>query len=82
MPRYHFDHDKFGSRDRVKIMRVIEYEGPREWVEKTLENSIKDEYEIKIGNRQGGPLVIRNVSFGEPVPVPLQEEPAVVKEQR
>lgn len=26
--------------DRVRVMRIIIYDGPREWVEKTIERSI------------------------------------------
>jgi hypothetical protein len=31
------------SNDRVIVMRLIEYDGPREWVEATLARSVKNE---------------------------------------
>ena len=58
--------------DRVRVLRVLEYEGPREWVENTLaNNAVKGEKRF----HKGGELyVIRESIIGE-TPTVLKSEP-------
>lgn len=46
--------------DRVRVLRVIEYEGPRDWVEKTINQSLHGTFEIP-----GISGVIRAVTIGD-----------------
>lgn len=69
------------TEDRVRVLRVLEYEGPRSWVEVTLAVSIiKGCKAIQTPN---GPAVIREAMLGE-VPTILQHgaEKAVSKQQK
>lgn len=45
--------------DTVRVIRVIEYTGPRDWVEKTLAQSIHGEHHCGTG------CVIRAATIGE-----------------
>ena len=42
---------KRAPEDVVRVLRVIEYIGPRSWVEKTLSNSLKGTFEPAMGKR-------------------------------
>lgn len=46
------------KKDQVRVLRLIEYVGPREWVESTLERSVK-------GTRHVGKGTIRAVTLGD-----------------
>jgi hypothetical protein len=35
--------------DRVRVLRVIEYEGERQWVEKTVEQSLHGRKQMALG---------------------------------
>ena len=52
------------KQDRVRVLRVLEYEGPRSWVEETLaERSVKGcKSVIVMGD---SPVVIREAIIGE-----------------
>jgi hypothetical protein len=56
----------------VRVLRVVEYEGPREWVERTVANSIHGERRIPLGSAGSkGLAVIRAVTVNNfPVVVP------------
>ena len=61
------------SEDRVRVLRVLEYEGPREWVEYTLaKRSVKGE--TRVGGFNGEYGIIREAIMGE-VPAVLGTEP-------
>lgn len=47
--------------DRVRVLRIIEYEGPRDWVERTVARSIKEQVIQSAGS---GPCVIRGATLG------------------
>lgn len=58
--------------DRIRVLRVLEYEGPREWVEKSLaQRSVKGEKRIEYSLPQRVNAVIRESIIGE-TPVVLQ----------
>ncbi len=62
------------STDRIRVLRVLEYEGPREWVEAQLaDRSVKGERVMYVGN-DSSKAVIREAIVGE-VPVVLGTEP-------
>jgi hypothetical protein len=48
--------------DRVRVLRVVEYEGPKEWVEATLARSILGTYEC--GEKHGQKCIIRAATIG------------------
>ncbi len=49
--------------DRIRVLRVLEYEGPREWVENTLaNNAVKGE---KRFSKNGDTYIIRESIVGE-----------------
>lgn len=58
--------------DRVRIMRLLIYEGPREWVEQQLEKSITGTKRIAIKGsyENGGRITVRT----------LEEFPEIVAE--
>lgn len=60
--------------DRVRVLRVLEYEGPRDWVENTLaNNAVKGEKRF----HKGGELyVIRESIIGETPAVLERDDPA------
>lgn len=63
------------TQDTVRVLRLLEYVGPREWVEHTLKNSIHGTKEIP---SKLGPAVIRAVTlneFPEIVPPPVPGQP-------
>lgn len=39
------------SQDIVRVLRVIEYVGPRSWVEKTIANSIHGTKDVGMGGK-------------------------------
>lgn len=47
--------------DRVRILRVLEYEGPREWAERTLTGGAVPTN----GEYRGGNFVIRSAILGQ-----------------
>ena len=58
--------------DRIRVLRVLEYEGPREWVETAMaQRSVKGEKRIKYSLPQRVNAVIRESIIGE-TPVVLQ----------
>lgn len=61
--------------DRVRVRRLITYEGPRYWVEKTLATSIQ-------GPRMIGPgdAIIHGVTL-DPFPVPIDNAVLLGREQ-
>ena len=48
--------------DQVRVLRVIEYIGPRDWVEKTLNSSIQGE---RSGTVAGASWTIRTATLGQ-----------------
>lgn len=59
------------NMDRVRVIRMLEYEGPRNWIEATLaQNAVK-------GTKNFGPGVIREAIVGD-FPAVVEE----VKERR
>lgn len=54
--------------DRVRVLRIIEYEGPRDWVERTVARSIKEQVIQGAGSAEGpnlgGKCVIRGATLG------------------
>lgn len=52
------------TTDRVRVLRLVEYEGPREWVERTVEKSIHGTKDVFNGTGAGGPYYIRAVTLG------------------
>ena len=51
------------KQDRVRVLRVLEYEGPRKWVDETLaKRSVKG---CKSILATGGTAVIREATIGE-----------------
>jgi len=53
--------------DRVRLLRVIEYEGERAWVERTVKNSIHGERTF------GGENIIRATTIGSGFPTIIFE---------
>jgi hypothetical protein len=59
------------TEDRVRVLRVLEYEGPRSWVEYTLaQNAVKGEKRFTKGDELH---IIREAMIGE-MPVILRNE--------
>ena len=58
--------------DRVRVFRILKYEGTRKWVEKTLSNSIQGIREVP--NKKGTPNTIHAQTI-EVFPEVLEEEP-------
>jgi len=55
---------------RVKVMRIICYEGDKEWVERVLERSLQDGDHLLGGTR--GTISIRSINESE-IPIGLQD---------
>lgn len=49
------------NQDRVRVLRLVEYEGPREWVEATVAKSLQGTKEMK---SNGQPAFIRTATLG------------------
>lgn len=64
--------------DRVRILRIIAYEGPRHWVEKTIRDSIHGTKVITSLTIQGGGNITA-VTLGE-FPEILNQEQQETKE--
>lgn len=47
--------------DRVQVLRVVLYEGPRDWVEKTLKSSIHGTKYVGIGG-EGAKITVQTLS--------------------
>ena len=64
------------TEDRVRVLRVLEYEGPRSWVEDTLVNrAVKGERRFACFS-DGIACVIREAVIGEATVVPPAARPA------
>jgi hypothetical protein len=62
--------------DIIRVLRVIEYEGPRDWVEKAVARSIHGEKRINGGVIRGATLGVVAEILGEvPVPGPPMRQP-------
>lgn len=62
-------------QERVRVLRVIEYVGPRKWVEATLARSIHGTMKLY---PEGGPAEIRTATVGR---FPEALEPESEKEE-
>lgn len=72
--------------DRVRVLRIVEYEGPREWVERTVSQSLHGT--CLIGTRSDGPCIIRGATVNE-FPILIEgyewkghKDPSIAKKER
>lgn len=63
--------------DTIRVLRILEYTGPREAVERQIKRSIHGERVIRDGSRPGDTITIRAATIGEFPEVLMRDEPVV-----